>query len=287
LTVTEAVAVEVSVPAVTVAVLLIVVQLACVVGEVRWTCLLAFDARSPKLQVSVPLVMEQPVSEPAAIDQLRPAVVGRVSETVTAIAVPAPLFVAVMRKPIGLPDATLAASAVFVRLIAPQFTVWLAELKLLSRLTSTRALSMASFVRPSGQSARVAVVLTVMVRVEPFVIVPKLHESRPEVIEQALALAPPTDHVWPAARASVSVTCVESPVPPAVTTIVKVTVLPALTAAPAVFRTETSGHRIVTVAGLVVEPWPSLPEPKLALLSCAPQLATVEGAVAVKLTVTV
>ena len=163
MTVTEAVAVEVpSLPVRTVAVLLIVLQLARVVGEVRCTCLLAFDARSPKLQVRVPLVIEQPVSEPvASIDQLRPAVVGRVSETVTAVAVPAPLFVAVIRKPIGLPDATLAASAVFARLIAPQFTVWVAELMLLSRLTSTAALSRASFARPSGQSADVVSVWVV------------------------------------------------------------------------------------------------------------------------------
>ena len=67
------------------------------VGEVRWTWALAAGARSPKLQVRMPLAIVQPAVEPAAsIDQLRPAFVGRVSVTVTAVAVPAPLFVAVM-----------------------------------------------------------------------------------------------------------------------------------------------------------------------------------------------
>src|SRR4029078_1995049 len=93
LTVTEAVAVEgPSFPVRTVAVLLTVPQLAVVVGEVRCTCLLRVGARSPNLQVRMPLEIEQPVSLPAAsIVQLVPAVVGRVSETVTAVAVPAPL----------------------------------------------------------------------------------------------------------------------------------------------------------------------------------------------------
>ena len=190
----------------------------------------------------MPLVIEQPVSLPAAsTDQLVPAVVGRVSDTVALVAVPAPLLVAVITKPIGWPAATVPLSAVLARLIAPQFTVWFAELVLLSRLASTAALSRAVFARPSGQSAVVDVVLNVIVRVEPFVMVPKSQLRRPGVIAQEPASAPPTDHVWPAARASVSRTCVESPVPPAVTVIVKVAVPPALTAALPDLRTRTSG----------------------------------------------
>src|SRR5438093_1571932 len=67
-------------------------QVSAVVGEVMWTCLLAPATRSPKLQASLPLLIVQPLSEPAAlIDQLRPVLVGSVSLTVTPFAVPAPL----------------------------------------------------------------------------------------------------------------------------------------------------------------------------------------------------
>src|SRR5438045_6147030 len=198
-TVMEAVAVEVpSLPVLAVAVLLIVPHEVMFVAEVRCTCLLALDPRSPKLQVRAPLEMEQPVSLPAAsMVQLVPAVVGRVSDTVTAVAVPAPLFVAVIRNPIALPDATLAASAVFARLIAPQFTVWVAVLASLSRFASTAALSSAVFTRPSAQSAEIDTVLSVIVRVEPFVMVPKSQLSRPAVMVQAAALVPPKVQVWP------------------------------------------------------------------------------------------
>ena len=73
-------------------------QLAEVVGLVMWTCLLAPAARVPQLQVSVPAAIEQPVSLPAAsMVQLRPALVGRLSVSVTPVALPAPLLVTVIR----------------------------------------------------------------------------------------------------------------------------------------------------------------------------------------------
>ena len=62
---------------------------------------LAFAASVPQLQVSTPPAIEQPVFElPASIDQFNPAVVGRLSVTVTVRASPEPLFVARMTKPI-------------------------------------------------------------------------------------------------------------------------------------------------------------------------------------------
>ena len=67
--------------------------------------------------------IEQPASEPAATDQLRPAVVGRLSVTVTVRASPVPSFVAVMTKPISSPAETVAASATFVSAMSPQRTV--------------------------------------------------------------------------------------------------------------------------------------------------------------------
>src|SRR5438105_319150 len=102
-TATEALACDVpALPVVTLALLLTVPHDATVVGEVTWTCLLALEAISPKLHVRMPVVIEQPVSlAPVSTDQLVPAVVGRVSDTVALVAVPAPLLVAVMTKPIG------------------------------------------------------------------------------------------------------------------------------------------------------------------------------------------
>src|SRR4051794_7522369 len=79
------------------ALLLTVPQLAEVVGLVMWTCLLARGARVPKAHERTPAAIEQPVSELAAsIAQLRPAVVGRVSPSVTPVALPAPELVIVI-----------------------------------------------------------------------------------------------------------------------------------------------------------------------------------------------
>jgi len=87
-----------SFPVVTLALLVTVPHDAKVVGEVRCTWALALGASVPKLQVRTPVVIEHPAVEPAAsIDQLRPALVGRVSVTVTFVADPAPLLVAVIR----------------------------------------------------------------------------------------------------------------------------------------------------------------------------------------------
>src|SRR5262245_53858482 len=61
-------------------------QVADVVGEVRWTCLLAPAASVPKLQVSTPVAIEQPLSELAAsIAQFKPVLAGSVSLTVTPV----------------------------------------------------------------------------------------------------------------------------------------------------------------------------------------------------------
>src|SRR5438876_646706 len=76
---------------VTVAELSTVPQVAAVVGEVMWTCLVAPEPRLPKAQVRMPTKMEHPASDPpASMLQDRPALVGTVSETVTFLAVPAP-----------------------------------------------------------------------------------------------------------------------------------------------------------------------------------------------------
>jgi hypothetical protein len=104
------------------ALLLIVAQLADVVGDVMCTDLLCPLVSVPQVQVSTDPAIEHPASEPAAIDQFRPPLVGRVSVTVTVRASPEPLFFAVMTNPIGSPALTVAASAVFVRPMSPQLT---------------------------------------------------------------------------------------------------------------------------------------------------------------------
>src|SRR3954447_15878138 len=98
LTVVDAVAwLEPSLLVDTFAVLGIVAQLSFVVALVMWTCLDWLVVRVPKLQVSTPPEIEQPLSEFApSIDQLTPVLIGSVSVTVTVRASPAPVFVAVM-----------------------------------------------------------------------------------------------------------------------------------------------------------------------------------------------
>src|SRR5436190_17712318 len=83
------------------AVLFTVPHVAGVVGEVMCTCLAAPEPRLPKLHERTPFAIEQPeLLLAASIVQLSPALVGSVSVTVTPLAVPAPLLVAVMTKPI-------------------------------------------------------------------------------------------------------------------------------------------------------------------------------------------
>src|SRR5260370_771694 len=76
--------------------LLTVPQVADVVGEVMWTWKDAEGARSTGPKWRTPVVMVQvPVVAPASMLQLSPELVGRVSETVTPVAVPAPVLVTV------------------------------------------------------------------------------------------------------------------------------------------------------------------------------------------------
>src|SRR6266571_3935719 len=76
--------------------LLTVPQVAEVVGEVMWTWTEAPGARSTGPKCRTPAVMVQvPVVAPASMLQLRPELVGRVSETVTLRAMPSPLLATV------------------------------------------------------------------------------------------------------------------------------------------------------------------------------------------------
>ncbi len=88
-------------------------QLAKTVGLVTCTDADAPDARSPKAQFSVPVVIEQPACA-GLIDQLMPAPAGSASAAVTDLATPGPALLTVIVNPIGVPALTDEASAVFV-----------------------------------------------------------------------------------------------------------------------------------------------------------------------------
>src|SRR5262245_47668602 len=79
------------------ALLLTVPQLAFVVGLVTWTWTEAPGPRFAGPNVRTPAeIVHAPVVPAASIAQLRPAPVGKVSETVALCAVPAPVFDSVM-----------------------------------------------------------------------------------------------------------------------------------------------------------------------------------------------
>src|SRR6266542_2245218 len=99
-----------------------------VVGEVMWTCLLVPEAMVPKAQLSdwlptEPVIVHPESEPPASMAQFSPVLVGRVSVTVTPVAVPVPPAVAVITNPIVLPAFTGLAPATWVMEMEGQFTV--------------------------------------------------------------------------------------------------------------------------------------------------------------------
>src|SRR5438128_4650422 len=126
---------------------------------------------------------------------------------------------------------------------APQFTVIVADELLLPVFASAVAETVAVF-GMLGQSPAVVARLRVTVRVEPFVIAPKLQDRTPAVIEQDPAFVPLRAQV-PAGRVSETVTLAESPVPPAVTRSVKLAVSPAFSGPLPDLRIRTSGQLTV------------------------------------------
>jgi len=150
-----------------------------------------------------------------------------------------------------LPAATEAASAVFtIASELAQFTTTDAEAMLSAALLSPDAVTVALFLI-AGQSAAVAVRLSVTVLVVPEAIVAKVQLSVPVAIPHSAALAPPSVHV-PAGSESLTATLVEGPVPPAVTTIVNVAEPPALMAALPDLAIETLGWHVTGTCAVAV-----------------------------------
>ena len=106
---------EPALPVVSDALLETVPQVADVVGDTTSMATLAPGARLAKVHVStcgLAVEIEHPSGGVGAgvtdlMDQLSPALLGNVSVTVTLVAVPAPMLVTVIVKPIGLPELTL------------------------------------------------------------------------------------------------------------------------------------------------------------------------------------
>src|SRR6266480_2002650 len=233
---------------VTPAVLSTTPQLAAVVDEMMCTDLLSLEPRSPKSQVSTPLVIEQPASLFAAsIDQSSPPLVGSVSVTVTPWAVPAPLLVTSIVNPMPSPAVTVPWSAVFVITSAGQFTVMAAvdELSPTFSTDSFEAATTAVFVSVPQSAASVAPV-TCTVRVAPSVRSPKSQVRTPAAIEQS---AESSLQTIPLGSVSVRVTPCAVPGPSLVTTIVNAAVSPAsIVPLSAVLRTVTLGQLTVIFA---------------------------------------
>jgi hypothetical protein len=75
----------------------------------------------------VPLIDQTGSELPASIVQLTPSPAGRLSLTLMALAVPAPLLLKATTNPICAPAVTLAASAVLLIVTSAQLTVTAAD----------------------------------------------------------------------------------------------------------------------------------------------------------------
>ena len=108
----------------------LVPAVAAVVPLVMWTQKLPWYGREARSQVSDPAAMAHVGvigSLWSSIDQLVPGSVGRRSSTWTPVAVPSPVLVTVIVKPIVSPAMTLWSSATFSMSMAAQLTVVVAE----------------------------------------------------------------------------------------------------------------------------------------------------------------
>jgi hypothetical protein len=260
--------------AVTVAVLPIAGQSPALVVRLSVTVLLVPEAIVPKLQLSAPApIVHSPALAPPSVQV--PA--GSVSLTATLLEGPVPPALTVIVNVAVPPALTAALPDLAIETFGWQVTAIDAVALLFSKLLSPVALMVAVLAIPFAQSTSTAVRLTVIDRELPRVIVPKSHESALLTSVQLAASAPARVHV-PAGSVSTRVTLLELPVPPAVTVIVKVAMLPVTTGPFPDFATVTSGWQF-TVIDAVAAPSPSLVVAAVALFDTVPQVAAVVGLV--------
>ena len=202
-------------------------QLANAVLLVTCTLTLPPDAMSPKLQVSVLLLIEQPETA-GLIDHETPDPVGSASLSVTLFAVPGPLLLTPIVKPMELPALTVAASAVFVMCRLGHCTVTFAEaLPEPSFPVATEA-----WFEMVAQLAKVVGLVMCTDAEAPDASVPKLHVSVPLEMEHP-ATAGLIDQESPdcVGSWSVTTTLVRSPAPELEAVMVKPIDSPAFTVA--------------------------------------------------------
>src|SRR5918992_318546 len=171
----------------------------------------------------------------------------------------------------GSSGSLVSSSGVFSTTMAGQSTSMWAVLLLLAALGSVSASAsmVAVLVMPLAQSAALLVAVMVTVRLAALGMVPNSQTRVPPPAMtmagvlgsgsvQSSASAPVTVQLWPAGTVSDRVTPLESPVPPAVTVIVKLASSPAVMGvATALLTTDGSGHSTSISPASVDEP--SLP----------------------------
>jgi hypothetical protein len=168
--------------------------------------------------------------------------------TVTLLDGPVPPALTVMVK-VAVPPALTAVLPDFtIETSGAQFTVMVAEALLLFVFVSPVALTVTVFAI-DGQSPPVVARLRVTTFDVPEAMLPKLQVRVPAAMLQLAALAPPRVHV-PEGSVSERVTLLEVPVPPAVTVIVKVAVVPAVSGPFPVFVTVTSGWQFTVMVAV-------------------------------------
>src|SRR5215208_6398434 len=164
----------------TVASLLIVAHDCAVVGELMCTVRVASSPRSPKSHVSVPESMSQSGLSGSSV-QLRPGVAGSGSDSVTSCAVPGPLFLTVIVKPMSSPASTVPSSAIFVIAMSGHCTVTVSSAETSSSLSAS---AVATFLI-SPHDAAVVGELMCTVRIASSPRSPKSHCSVPPVMSQS------------------------------------------------------------------------------------------------------
>src|SRR6185503_4441493 len=174
----------------------------------------------PKLQLRVPDVIEhEPAPVPPLMDQLSPALFGRVSESMTLFADPAPPLFTVIVNPMLSVELTVAASAVLVTVRSGQLTViTTGPEELFEVLASLVAETLAVFV--TGPQFAEVVGDEICTVTLPGARVPMLQVKVPAVIEQLPPAVPPsTVQLKPPGRRSLSTTPLAVPGPALLTVI--------------------------------------------------------------------
>ena len=232
----------------------------CTVKVSSWAMLASVQVRTSGFG-AVLIEHDTPVTSPVGRSAVQTMPAGRLSVTTTVVAVPSPVFVTMMSNPISSPALTGPTGFATLSISISAHSTLIEPLSLLLPVAAAGSL-VAATTAVFGMTAQFAPevgALSVIVRVASSARSPKLQDrtsgSRAVLMEHEAALVPPSVHVYPAGRLSVSVTLLATPGPKLVTTIVNTAFAPALTLPlSGVLATVTSGHWTPTVARLLSPP---------------------------------